>query len=104
MRGTVAKRLRREAQLRHLAANRLEPSKHFVERLTRKAGTVFRRTKARQRMIDGLAARGISPALAELMIPAIGDHGMTVTNTGVRATYRFLKQEYKRGQRIRFSD
>lgn len=103
MRGTVAKRLRRTAQMVHISAKRLEPSRHLGARMMRQAGALFRRTKQRERFVTALVQRGISPALAELMVPAVGDHGVTVINTGVRATYRYMKKEYKRGRRFHFS-
>jgi hypothetical protein len=88
----------------HIEAKRLEPRKHMGLRMVRKAGALFRRTKQREKMVQRLIGRGISPALAELMVPSVGDHGVIIINTGVRATYRYLKGEYKRGRRIRFSD
>jgi len=96
MRGTVAKRLKRTAQEAHIRANRLEKSEHVGVKMVRRAGTLFRRDKARRRLVERLISAGIGPALAELMVPAVDKHGITVVNTGVRATYRFLKKEYKR--------
>lgn len=96
MRGTVAKRLRRTAQEAHLRAERLEPSSHVKRRLVRAAGALFRRRSDYTKKVDGLVQRGISRSLAELMVPGVERYGETIYNTGLRATYRFLKREYKR--------
>jgi hypothetical protein len=98
MRGTVAKRLKRTAQEAHLRANKLEKSSHVVVRLGRKAGTLLRRKTARRNLVERLVQGGFGSALAEIMVPAVDRYGLTVYNTGVRATYRFLKKEYKSGR------
>jgi hypothetical protein len=35
------------------------------------------------------------------MVPGVESYGTTLYNTGPRATYRFLKREYKRVSRTR---
>jgi hypothetical protein len=83
----------------HLEAGRHEASDHVAVRMVRKAGTLLRRKTARKRAVEALVSRGMSPALAETVVPAVQPVALTVYNTGPRLTYRWMKQQYRAGVR-----
>jgi len=101
MRRVVARRLHAQAREIHSRPGRQVENKLMGQRVTRKANNLARLRWARFRQIQHLLGTGMTPVIAETMVPAVATESVIAVMTGPRATYQFLKKlhrEQRKGQ------